>query len=68
MGNSPLVEVANINLFVSSQEAIFRMGPYSRIAQLNLIDILFVSVAIKKYDAVFEYLENTSGATSIRKI
>lgn len=69
MDSSPLVEVADINLFVSSQEAIFRMGAMaSRIAQLNLIDILFVSVAIKKYDEVIEYLENTSGATSIRKV
>lgn len=69
VGSSPLVDVADINLFVSSQEAIFRMGAMaSRIAQLNLIDILFVSVAIKKYDEVIEYLENTSGATSIRKV
>ena len=69
VGNSPLVEIADINLFVSSQEAIFRMGAMaSRIAQLNLIDILFVSVAMKKYDEVIESLENTSGATSIRKV
>lgn len=69
VGNSPLVETADINLYVSSQEAIFRAGAMaSRIAQLNLIDILFVSVAIKKYDEVIGYLENTSGATSIRKI
>ena len=69
VGNSPLTEFADIHLFVSSQEAIFRMGAMaSRIAQLNLVDILFVSVAMKKYDEIIESLENTSEATSIRRV
>ena len=69
VGNSPLTEFADVALFVSSQEAIFRMGAMaSRIAQLNLIDILFVNVAMKKYVKNMESLENTSGATSIRKV
>ncbi len=69
VGTHPLTEIAHTNLFVSSQEAVFRMGAMaSRIAQLNLIDILFVGIAIKKYHEVIGYLENTSGATSIRKL
>ncbi|MEQ6359730.1 MurR/RpiR family transcriptional regulator [Thermoanaerobacter thermohydrosulfuricus] len=68
-GQSPLVKTADINLFVSSEEAMFRSGAMaSRIAQLTVIDILFILVARKKYNEVVKYLENTSEILSMRKI
>ncbi|TCO56290.1 MurR/RpiR family transcriptional regulator [Caldanaerobacter subterraneus] len=67
-GNSPITEVSDIKLFVYSTEALFRSGAMaSRMAQLNVVDILFSIVAIKKYDDVIKYLENTSEAVSSRK-
>ncbi|AAM23512.1 DNA-binding MurR/RpiR family transcriptional regulator [Caldanaerobacter subterraneus subsp. tengcongensis MB4] len=68
-GQSPLAKAADINLFVSSEEAMFRAGAMaSRIAQLTVIDILFILVAQKKYNDVVRYLENTSEVLSMRKI
>ncbi|KUJ90333.1 MAG: RpiR family transcriptional regulator [Thermoanaerobacter thermocopriae] len=68
-GQFPLVKVADINLFVSSEEPLFRSGATaSRIAQLNVIDILFILVAKRKYNDVVKFLENTTEALSIRKI
>jgi DNA-binding MurR/RpiR family transcriptional regulator len=68
-GQFPLVKMADINLFVSSEEAMFRSAAIaSRIAQLSVIDMLFILVARKKYNNVVNYLENTSQALSMRKI
>jgi transcriptional regulator, RpiR family len=67
-GNSPITEVSDIKLFVYSTEAIFRSGAMaSRIAQLNVIDILFSIIACRKYEDIIKYLENTSEAVSSRK-
>ncbi|KHO61394.1 transcriptional regulator, RpiR family [Thermoanaerobacter sp. YS13] len=67
-GNSPITEVSDIKLFVYSTEAIFRSGAMaSRMAQLNVVDILFSIIACRKYDEVIKYLENTSEAVSSRK-
>lgn len=67
-GNSPITEVSDIKLFVASSEALFRSGAMaSRMAQLNVIDIIFSAVACKKYDDISKYLENTSKAVSFRK-
>lgn len=68
LGQFPLIKVADINLFVSSEEAMFRSAAMaSRIAQLSVIDILFILVARKKYNDVVKYLENTSEVLSMRK-
>ncbi|WP_422446644.1 MurR/RpiR family transcriptional regulator [Thermoanaerobacterium sp. DL9XJH110] len=67
-GRSPITEVSDIKLFVTSSEALFRSGAMaSRIAQMNVIDILFSIVACKKYDCIIKYLENTSQAVAPRK-
>lgn len=67
-GPSPITEVADIKLFVASTEALFRSGAMaSRIAQLNVIDILFSIVACRKYNSIIKYLENTSEAVADRK-
>ncbi|HHW01278.1 MAG TPA: MurR/RpiR family transcriptional regulator [Thermoanaerobacterales bacterium] len=67
-GHSPITRVSDIKLFVTANEAIFRSGAMaSRIAQMNVIDILFSIIACRKYDDIVRYLENTSEAVSIRK-
>jgi len=67
-GNSPITGVSDIKLFVTANEAVFRSGAMaSRMAQLNVIDILFSIIACRKYDDIVKYLENTSEAVSIRK-
>ena len=67
-GRSTITEFSDIKLFVASNEALFRSGAMaSRIAQLNVIDILFSAVACKKYQDVVRYLENTSEAVAQRK-
>lgn len=68
-GQFPLVKIADINLFVSSEEPMFRSAAMaSRIAQLSVIDILFILVAKNKYNEVVKFLENTSEVLSIRKL
>jgi DNA-binding MurR/RpiR family transcriptional regulator len=67
-GNTPITKVSDIKLFVSSNEALFRSAAMaSRIAQLNVIDILFSIVTCKNYDVVIKYLENTGEAVIDRK-
>lgn len=68
-GQYPLVKIADINLFVTSEEAMFRSAAMaSRIAQLSVIDILFILVARRKYNDVVKFLENTSDVLSMHKI
>lgn len=50
-GRSPITRVADIHLFTSARETAFRTEAMSsRIAQLAIIDTLFVLVALKRYD------------------
>lgn len=45
---SPLSEMADLNLYVAANEAIFRSGAMgSRISQLNVVDILYTAFANK---------------------
>jgi len=60
-GISPVSERAMIKLFASSsKEAAFRSGATSsRLAQLHVIDILFMCVAAQQYDQTIQYLDQT---------
>jgi RpiR family carbohydrate utilization transcriptional regulator len=54
---SPLGRICDYHLPVHSQESALWLAPMStRIAQISLIDALFVSVAIKKHESVKEKL------------
>ena len=54
---SPLGRICDCNLPVYSQETALWLAPMStRIAQLALLDVLFVSVAMKKFNGVRENL------------
>ncbi|NBJ71081.1 MULTISPECIES: MurR/RpiR family transcriptional regulator [Clostridia] len=68
-GNSSVADSADINLYLSSaKEAAFRSGATaSRIAQLHLIDILFMCYISESYDRSIERLDTTRQAISTMK-
>src|SRR5699024_4729019 len=63
-GNSPVTEQAKIKLYTSAtKEPTFRSGATSsRMAQLQVIDILFMCVASLQYDKTVKYLDTTREA------
>lgn len=66
---SPIQDVSDIVLFTASVENNFRSGAMaSRIAQLLIVDSLFIGVACKRYDEVIEYLRITREALEDKKI
>ncbi|USG64473.1 MurR/RpiR family transcriptional regulator [Brevibacillus ruminantium] len=67
-GPSPVAELADIKLFTSSVEKSIRSGAMaSRMAQLNVIDILFITMVSKQQDEVIPLLEKTRLAVSRNK-
>lgn len=68
-GISTLGEMADIRLFLSSPETTMRSGAMaSRIAQLNMIDIIFSGVASMEYPLIKKHLDKTYKVTHIKKI
>lgn len=64
-GSNPVAEMADIRLFTSSLEQSIRSGAMaSRIAQLNVIDILYVGIASRTYEESIQSLERTRKAVS----
>ncbi|MCI8726343.1 MAG: MurR/RpiR family transcriptional regulator [Hungatella sp.] len=64
---SELALGADVILNISTPEVTFRSGAMgSRIAMLNVVDVLFSAVASKEYDSVKEYLDRTRGALNSR--
>ncbi|WP_257347883.1 MurR/RpiR family transcriptional regulator [Pseudalkalibacillus decolorationis] len=63
-GSSRISDRSLIKLFTSaSKEATFRSGATSsRLAQLHVLDILFMCVATNQYDESIEYLDETRKA------
>lgn len=63
-GQLPITNIADINLYTStSKEATFRSGATSsRIAQLHMIDILFMCLASEEYESTIKYLDETREA------
>ncbi|MBN2982916.1 MurR/RpiR family transcriptional regulator [Cohnella algarum] len=67
-GSNPVAGVAEINLFTSSLENSIRSGAMaSRIAQLNVIDILYVGIARKDHERHVRALEKTRKAVRNKK-
>ncbi|GGB89720.1 MurR/RpiR family transcriptional regulator [Staphylococcus nepalensis] len=63
-----IADLANINLFFSSVEKPVRSSAMSsRIATLNVIDILFISLASRNYERYTKLLENTRQAVKVKK-
>lgn len=64
---SELADAADVVLRISTPEIGFRSGAMgSRIAMLNVVDILFTGVASAEYDSIKGYLERTHDALSSR--
>ncbi|CAJ1003700.1 MULTISPECIES: MurR/RpiR family transcriptional regulator [Brevibacillus] len=67
-GPSPVAELADIRLFTSSVEKSIRSGAMaSRIAQLNVIDIVFIAMVSRRHQEVIPLLEKTRLAVSRTK-
>ena len=65
---SPLALVADHVLTTAAHETTFRSGAMaSRIAQLTVVDCLFVAVASRSFDATVEALEATWEAVQPRR-
>jgi DNA-binding MurR/RpiR family transcriptional regulator len=67
-GSSPVADLGDIRLFTSSVEQSIRSGAMaSRIAQLNVVDILFITIASRRQDKVIPMLDKTRLAVSRTK-
>ncbi|SEC43747.1 MurR/RpiR family transcriptional regulator [Paenibacillus sp. GP183] len=67
-GSNPVAELADIQLFISTLEKSIRSGAMaSRIAQLNVIDILYVGIAGCHYEESVKSLEMTRQAVKVGK-
>lgn len=69
-GANPVSELAQIPLFTSARkEATFRSGATSsRIAQLHVIDILYMTVVTKTYENSIQYIDQTRTAIDELKL
>jgi DNA-binding MurR/RpiR family transcriptional regulator len=66
---SPITEVADHSLFTAARETAFRSGAMtSRIAQLTLVDCLFVMLAQRDLDATKDALERTFEAAQAKRV
>lgn len=66
---SPLTDVADITLLTAARETRFRSGALgSRIAQLTLVDCLFIGVAQASYDQSVAALQQTYTAVRARRL
>jgi len=67
-GNNTLNSKADIKLFTASSETSMRSGASgSRIAQLNVIDILFSGLGSIEYSEIKKYLDRTRKVRAIKK-
>ncbi|NLY51481.1 MAG: MurR/RpiR family transcriptional regulator [Firmicutes bacterium] len=65
---SQIAQEAKIKLFTSSRETTLRSGAIaSRIAQLSVIDVLYIGVVLRKYDLVMDCLEKTRKAVADKR-
>ncbi|WP_343834646.1 MurR/RpiR family transcriptional regulator [Bacillus horti] len=69
-GQTPLAGLANIRLYTSpTKESSFRSAATaSRMAQLNIIDILFVALASMRYEETIKHLDKTREAIQSHKV
>lgn len=59
-GKNPLSDLSDINLFTASVEKNLRTGAIaSRIAQLTIVDILFIGIARENFNDISKYIQTT---------
>jgi DNA-binding MurR/RpiR family transcriptional regulator len=65
---SPITKVADIKLFTAAKETAFRSDALSsRIAQLSIIDTLYVGIAFSEYDRALEMIQRTRESTASKR-
>ncbi len=65
---SPITKVAEIKLYTAARETALRSDAMtSRIAQLSILDVLYVSVALKRYDLSVQSIERSKKALADKK-
>lgn len=65
---SRLATATDVSLITAVRESPFRSGAMaSRIAALSVVDIMFVAIAQRRYDATISALDETRRAVSIRR-
>ncbi len=68
-GKSPITEIADVVLYTSSSETAFNSDALSsRIAELSIIDMLYVGVAFNNYDESYANIVKTRNALDSTKI
>lgn len=67
--NAPLVKVSDIRLVTSAPETFYRSESMENmIAQIYLVDTLFITVALRRKELFLANLEKTRKALSVRKM
>jgi len=65
---SPITKVADIKFYTAARESTLRTDAMtSRIAQLSILDVLYVSVALRRYGESLRSIEQTNGALADKK-
>lgn len=68
-GKSPLVRLADMCLFTTSRETVFRADALSsRLAQLSLIDLLYVAVSLRRQDQTIRSIQHIREAISLKRL
>ena len=65
---SPITRVADIKLYTAARETALRSDAMtSRIAQLSILDVLYVNVALIRYESSLQSIERTKEALAEKK-
>jgi DNA-binding MurR/RpiR family transcriptional regulator len=65
---SPITKVADIKLFTAARETALRSDAMtSRIAQLSILDVLYVGVALRRYEISLRSIERAKEALAEKK-
>nr|WP_244297504.1 MurR/RpiR family transcriptional regulator [Brevibacillus antibioticus] len=68
-GKSPLVCLADMCLYTTSRETVFRTEALSsRLAQLSLIDLLYVAVSLRRQDDTIANIQQIREAISLKRL
>jgi RpiR family carbohydrate utilization transcriptional regulator len=68
-GKSPLVRLADMCLYTTSRETVFRTEALSsRLAQLSLIDLLYVAVSLRRQDDTIANIQHIREAISLKRL
>ncbi|MDE2572422.1 MAG: MurR/RpiR family transcriptional regulator [bacterium] len=65
---SPITKVADIKLFTAAKETAFRSDAMtSRLAQLSIIDTLYLGIALRDYERCLQKIERTREAAAAKR-